>query len=178
MSENLDSKNSPPSDTQEVSFPKRKSKKERDAQYLLDFKRASDLFSTIEPSTDPSEAFQRIRNLLKYTTKGEDPIITKAYQEMLARAGKNPDEWLRVPRITQPNDSRLGYTEEEKSRPNNYHLDLELLVLRGEPRKTEGFADYLTGKIPPPYRLAEDVWVGFIRKRPENTQIESPKKPK
>lgn len=154
--------------------PKKLTKKEA-SEYMA----AIRLEHTTTPDTDPDEALKRIDRVVKYIELSEDPLITQARQEMLRRVGYNPDEWISYRNVKQPKDRNKGFTDEDMQEQfGRYPKELEFIVVQGEPRKTDQYPDYLTGKLPPPYMLAEDVWVGFIRKRPENTQIESPKKPK
>ncbi len=145
--------------------PRKLTKKE-----ASEFMDALRLEHTTTPETDPDEALKRIDRVVKYIDLSRDPIVTKARQEMLRRAGYNPDEWKSYMSVMQPKDRNKGFTDEDMQKQfGRYPKALEFIVIQGEP-----YLYYQEHQPNPGMRsgIANHFWIGFVRHKPDVPQID------
>lgn len=124
---------------------------------------------TTTPETSPDEALRRIRNVMSYIIEKEDPLVTRAYREILVRSGRDPNEWERYHGTPQRKNFDIGFTEEDfNGFAKRYPSGLEFFVTQGQP--FGGEVGILQSRTP--YGMSDDGWVGFVRKKPQNPQLE------
>lgn len=149
--------------------------KERFSEYYESVKKwqeACNREKEINPSTDPEEALGRIKVLAELgSVTTENKLVLEAYNEMLIRSGRNPNEWIRHPFAKQPTDINEGFTHRDMDKIlSRYPSGLEFFVLQGEPFSKQKMLGEGEGTN---YGMLQNWWVAYVRKRPMTSQIET-----